>query len=202
VLVDRCFAFSPAVVSMEEWRARSTTGALQVFRAPAGTRTEKRRQFDSVLRPLERNGWAAPGGGLSPCCAPAYRTVLPEYYNLRRSARTCEPGAWDPRNDAHISLLGSDCREPAWRFTLHADAGTRTGHRPSLKQHTSATVPFNMRTLRPTRDRGLTGWRWKWGTSIEASRRDYGTTGCAKECAVLFAEGVAWNSHGSSNSKP
>ena len=201
VLLDRCYAFAPA--SLLRWEDYQTTRArlqsLQIFssyRLELVPRADGK--FDSVLRSIEKHGW---GGSkleslVSVFRGLPYRTVLPEYFGIRRSAVNFQSLArWDPqKRRIAANLAGPIARTPEWRFHFRLDGRDEEWDlTPQDGAALGLPARFRMRTLKgETGVERLVGGRWMWETSVEAGTREYDDrVPQDTDTSALFARGFS-----------
>lgn len=199
ILLDRCYSFAPASLlrrqDYQETRARLdllqtfSSYRLELIPRPDG-------KFDSLLRPLERNGWgrSTVEGLVSLFRGLPYQTVLPEFYNLKGSAYNFRSLVrWDNhKKRAYASVSGPIARNPSWRFRFHLDGRSEEWDiGESVQREQDAPGEFKLKTLRAgVGVDALVGSRWKWGTMVEASARHYrGEPELAQGLPRFFAAG-------------
>jgi tetratricopeptide (TPR) repeat protein len=199
ILIDRCYSFAPAsLLHRQDFLVtRARLDLLHVFSSYRFELVPRQDgKFDSLLRPLERNGWGSntAEGLVSLFRGLPYQTVLPEFYNLKGSAFSLQSLVrWDAqKRRAFASIAGPIARDPAWRFRFQLDGRSENWDiSESVRQTQEAPVGFKLQTLKAKIGvDALLGYRWKWGTMIEASSRHYkGEPTLSQGLPRYFAEG-------------
>ena len=199
VLLDHAFAFAPAdVLSLPDLQTtQARVGALNIFsnyRFDLEARQDGK--FDLVFRANERNGRLGPKweGLLALLRGLPFKTVYPEFFNIRRRAINFESMIrWDSEKlRFRTNLSGPFSGDPKWRYQLGMDLRHEnwdirrsfTGPAPLL-----GGLNLRKQAFAATASSFVNG-RFDWSTGVELSHRDFrDVTAGSALTAGLLAQG-------------
>ena len=182
VLLDHAFAFAPGTVlrlsELETTEAR--VGGLNIFpRSRFDLEARLDGKFDVVFRARERNGWGANKweGLLSLFRGLPFRTIHPEFFNIRRRAiNSVSLVRWDSEKRRFwTSLSGPLSADPKRRYRLDLDLRNENW---DIRDSSAGAAPLRgrLKLRKQAFAAGVTSivnGRWNWSTGVELSRRKF-----------------------------
>lgn len=181
VLLDNAFAFSPAsVLRISELRTtEARVSGLGIFpdrKFDLEARPDGR--FDLVFRARERNGWGANKwqGLASLLRGLPFRTIYPEFYNIRgRAINSVSLYRWDAqKRRIRTNLSGPFTKDPKWRYELELDL--RDENWDIRDGSDDGALVGGLKLRKQLFTAGLTSFvdgRWNWSTGVELSHRKF-----------------------------
>ena len=180
VLLDHAFAFAPGTLLRlsELQTTKARVSGLNIFpRARFDLEARADGKFDVVFRARERNGWGANKweGLLSLLRGLPFRTIHPEFFNIRRRAiNSVSLIRWDSeKRRVWTSLTGPLSSNPKRRFRLELDLRDENW---DIRDSSAGAAPSlaGLKLRKQAFAAGVTSiesGRWNWSTGAELSRR-------------------------------
>ncbi len=198
-LLDRAFAFSPAIVLHLDdlLTSEARIDNLDVFpRYHFDLSARQDDEFDLTFRPTERDGWGTgrAEAAVSVLRGLPYQTVYPELYDLKQSATNfVSLVRWDAQKRRAFTVFSGPLQaNPKWRYRLHLDGRnenwdlSRTAYGPARP-----SGDLKLKWVDAGADIvSVESGRWSWNSGVNLSHRDFGNFPTS-QVGTFFTHGFA-----------